>query len=264
MDEVFKALADPHRRTILDRLHGTAGLTLGQLCEGLAMTRQAVSKHLAVLEAAELVTAVKRGRERLHFLNPAPIGEISDRWIGKYDRARVEALADLKLALESRAPTEPMQETPMESPAFRHVSYIRATPEAVWHALTDEAFSRRYWFGYGVRCDWTKGSRFALVNAEGQAVTEGQVIEAEKPKRLVLTWLATIDPDMAKEPPSRVAMTIEPRGENVQLIVEHDGFPPGSKTLPSITDGWPAVLSSLKTILETGQPLGSLKSACQA
>jgi DNA-binding transcriptional ArsR family regulator len=98
MDEVFKALADAHRRTILDRLHGTGGLTLGALCEGLDMSRQAVSKHLAVLEAANLVTAVKRGRERLHYLNPMPIGEIYDRWIGKYDRARVEALADLKLA----------------------------------------------------------------------------------------------------------------------------------------------------------------------
>lgn len=102
MDEVFKALADASRRTILDRLHGAGGLTLGELCKGLDMSRQAVSKHLAVLEAANLVTAVKRGRERLHYLNSAPISEIYDRWISKYDRARVEALSDLKRALESR------------------------------------------------------------------------------------------------------------------------------------------------------------------
>jgi uncharacterized protein YndB with AHSA1/START domain/DNA-binding transcriptional ArsR family regulator len=259
MDEVFKALADRHRRTILDRLHGTAGLTLGQLCEGLAMTRQAVSKHLAVLEAAQLVTAVKRGRERLHFLNPAPIGEINDRWIGKYDRARVEALADLKQALESRA-----EETTMQSPSFRHVSYIRATPDAVWHALTDEAFSRRYWFGHGVRCDWTEGAPFTLVNRDGKVVTEGKVIEADKPRRLALTWRGLLDAEMAAEPPSRVAISIEPRGEVVQLIVEHDGFPPDSRTLPSIAGGWPAVLSSLKSMLETGRPIDSTASTCTA
>jgi DNA-binding transcriptional ArsR family regulator len=102
MDEVFKALADASRRTILDRLHEKGGLTLTELCEGLSMSRQAVSKHLAVLEAANLVTAIKRGRERLHYLNPAPISEIQERWIGKYERARVEALVDLKRALESQ------------------------------------------------------------------------------------------------------------------------------------------------------------------
>ncbi len=260
MDEVFRALADPHRRTILDRLHGNGALTLGQLCEGLAMTRQAVSKHLAVLEGAHLVTAVKRGRERLHYLNPAPIGEISDRWIGKYEKARVEALSDLKQALESRAAPE----TPMQnSPSFRHVSYIRATPEAVWHALTDESFARRYWFGYGVRSDWTRGSRFALVKEDGTAVTEGEVVEAERPRRLVLTWRALVDEAMAKEPHSRVEMTIEKRGEVVQLVVEHAGFAPGSPTFESISGGWPAVLSSLKSILETGRPLETVK-ACAA
>ena len=259
MDEVFKALADAHRRTILDRLHGTGGLTLGALCEGLDMSRQAVSKHLAVLEAANLVTAVKRGRERLHYLNPMPIGEIYDRWIGKYDRARVEALADLKQALESRA-----EETRMDTPSFRHVSYIRATPEAVWNALTDEAFSRRYWFGYGVRCDWTRDAPFALLGEDGKVVTEGRVVEAEKPRRLVFTWSILADAEMAAEPASRVAISIEPRGEVVQLTVEHDGFAPGSRTLPSISDGWPAVLSSLKSILETGRPLDRTVSACAA
>lgn len=100
MDEVFKALADASRRELLDRLHAHNGLTLGALCRDLAMSRQAVTKHLAVLEAAGLVVARRSGREKLHFLNPAPIGEIYDRWIGKYQRARVEALADLKRALE--------------------------------------------------------------------------------------------------------------------------------------------------------------------
>ena len=102
MDEVFKALADPSRRMLLDRLHAENGLTLGELCEGLPMSRQAVTKHLAVLEEASLVVALRRGREKLHYLNPAPIAEIWERWIGKFDRRRIEALSDLKRALEEK------------------------------------------------------------------------------------------------------------------------------------------------------------------
>jgi len=101
MDAVFKALADPSRRQLLDRLHGRNGQTLGELCERLAMTRQAVSKHLGVLEAANLVVAMKRGREKLHYLNPVPIHEIAERWIGKFERSRLQALSDMKQALES-------------------------------------------------------------------------------------------------------------------------------------------------------------------
>jgi DNA-binding transcriptional ArsR family regulator len=102
MDDVFKALADPTRRELLDRLRAENGQTLGELCERLDMSRQAVTKHLALLEAANLVATVRRGREKLHYLNPAPIGEIYDRWIGKYEQARVAALADLKRALEEK------------------------------------------------------------------------------------------------------------------------------------------------------------------
>jgi len=100
MDKVFKALADPSRRQLLDRLHANNGQTLGELCQDLDMTRQAVTKHLAVLEAANLVATIWRGREKLHYLNPVPIGELYERWIGKYERHRVRALHDLKKALE--------------------------------------------------------------------------------------------------------------------------------------------------------------------
>jgi DNA-binding transcriptional ArsR family regulator len=107
MDEVFKALADGSRRELLDRLRADNGQTLGELCErlsksGAAMTRQAVSKHLAILEGANLVATVWRGREKLHYLNPVPIHDIADRWIGKFERSRVQALGDLKKALEAR------------------------------------------------------------------------------------------------------------------------------------------------------------------
>jgi DNA-binding transcriptional ArsR family regulator len=100
MDEVFKALADPTRRKLLDRLHAENGQTLGDLCKRLAMTRQAVTKHLVLLEAANLVVTVWRGREKLHYLNPVPIHEIAERWIGKYERGRLQALSEMKTALE--------------------------------------------------------------------------------------------------------------------------------------------------------------------
>src|SRR4051794_7904688 len=148
MDEVFKALADPSRRLLLDSLNARNGQTLRELCSGLDMTRQSVSKHLAVLEAANLVTAVRRGREKLHYLNAAPINEIGERWITRYERERVHALADLKRALE---------DTPMDKPSFVYTTYIRTTPEQLWQALTDPAFTRRYW-NAGFETDWKPGS----------------------------------------------------------------------------------------------------------
>lgn len=99
-DAVFRALADGSRRALLDRLHQRSGQTLAELTEGMAMSRQAVAKHLAILEEANLVAAVRRGREKLHYLNPVPIAEIADRWIGKFERGRVEALVALKKELE--------------------------------------------------------------------------------------------------------------------------------------------------------------------
>jgi DNA-binding transcriptional ArsR family regulator len=101
MDAVFKALADASRRELLDRLRAESGQTLNDLCARLAMTRQAVSKHLGILEEANLVATVRRGREKLHYLNPVPIHEIGERWIGKFERGRLQALSDMKQALES-------------------------------------------------------------------------------------------------------------------------------------------------------------------
>ena len=128
MDEVFRALADPSRRSLLDSLNERNGQTLRELCAGLAMARQSVSKHLAVLEAANLVTTVRRGREKLHFLNAAPINAIADRWINHYDRQRADALADLKTALEH----QPMTTTTTSDHdiEFVYTTYIRTTPGA--------------------------------------------------------------------------------------------------------------------------------------
>jgi DNA-binding transcriptional ArsR family regulator len=104
MDAVFKALSDKSRRQLLDRLQNKNGQTLGELCEGIEMSRQAVTKHLAILEEANLVAVQRRGREKLHFLNPVPIFDIADRWIGKFERGRLRALSDLKKSLEREEP----------------------------------------------------------------------------------------------------------------------------------------------------------------
>ncbi len=102
MDEVFKALADTSRRALLDRLHARNGQTLNELCDGLAMTRQAVTKHLGILESASLVSTLRHGREKLHYINPVPIHQIGERWIRKFERGRLVALSELKRQLEKR------------------------------------------------------------------------------------------------------------------------------------------------------------------
>ena len=134
MDEVFKALADPSRRRLLDSLNARNGQTLRELCTGLDMARQSVSKHLTVLEAANLVTTVWRGREKLHYLNAVPINAIAERWISQYDRQRAGALADLKTALE---------DSPVTGNDFVYTTYINTTPERLWQALTEPAFTER-------------------------------------------------------------------------------------------------------------------------
>src|SRR5690242_9193010 len=169
-DDAFRALADPNRRLLLDRLNERNGQTLRELCAGLDMARQSVSKHLAVLEAANLVTTVRRGREKLHYLNAAPINEIAERWITHYERDRVHALADLKRALE---------DSPVDTPSFVYTTYIKTTPERLWRALTEPAFTERYW-GMAFHSDWKTGSRYVLHQFGLEIVDKDQlVLEAE-------------------------------------------------------------------------------------
>ncbi|MGW1022136.1 ArsR/SmtB family transcription factor [Streptomyces sp. NPDC002577] len=259
MDEVFRALADPSRRRLLDSLNARNGQSLRELCAGLAMARQSVSKHLAVLEAANLVTAVRRGREKLHYLNAEPINAIAERWIDQYDRQRVRALADLKRALEQE---------PMTGNEFVYTTYIDTTPERLWQALTDPAFTRRYW-GVEFETDWTAGSAMVWEQGGEKTADPAQVVlESEPGRRLSYTW-HTFTPEWAKavgvsdevlarisaERRSKVTFEIEPLGQTVRLTVVHDGFDPGSTVLDMIRGGWPALLSSLKTLLETGEAL---------
>lgn len=254
---MFKALADPTRRALLDRLEARNGQTLAELCAGLEITRQSVSKHLAVLEDSGVVTTAWRGREKLHFLDAAPLHAIVDRWLSRYDQRRAAALADLTSALE--APT--MNE-------FVYTTYIKTTPEQLWKALTDPAFTSRYW-GVELTSDWQVGSvvswRFAGVT---MADDRGVVVESDPPRRLAYHWhpitpefgraIDASEEDVARlaaEPRSKVTFELEPAGEMVKLRVVHDGFADGSEILPGISEGWPAILASLKTLLETGEPL---------
>ena len=254
MDEVFKALADPSRRLLLDSLNVRNGQNLQELCAGLSMARQSVSKHLAVLEAANLVTTRWRGREKLHYLNAEPINAIADRWINQYDRARVQTLADLKTALETESMTTGAE--------FVYTTYIRSTPERVWQAITDPAFSRRY-MGHSMVSDWTKGSTYVW-DQDGLAIEHPDqvILESEPYRRLAFTF-HTFVPELtsvgldedtiakaASERRSRVSFDIEPEGDMVKLTVIHDDFEPDSTVLGLISGGWPRKLSNLKTALE--------------
>jgi DNA-binding transcriptional ArsR family regulator/uncharacterized protein YndB with AHSA1/START domain len=263
MDDVFKALADPSRRLLLDSLNERNGQTLRELCAGLDIARQSVSKHLAVLEAANLITTVRRGREKHHYLNAAPINEIAERWITHYDHERVLALADLKRALE---------ETPVENPSFVYTTYIRTTPEQLWQALTEPAFTERYW-SLSFDSDWKPGSTVTW-NTRGLAIADPEqiVLESEPYSRLSYTW-QTCTPEwaaslkltddvrdrMAAEPRSKVTFEIEPLAEQVKLTVIHDNLEPGGVTGSLISQGWPRVLANLKTLLETGDTLPDVR-----
>jgi uncharacterized protein YndB with AHSA1/START domain/DNA-binding transcriptional ArsR family regulator len=260
IDEVFRALADPSRRLLLDSLNARNGQTLRELCAGLDMARQSVSKHLAVLEAANLVTTVRRGREKHHYLNAAPINEISERWITHYEQDRVNALADLKRALE---------DSPMDRPTFVYTTYIRTSPERLWQALTEPAFTERYW-NITSDTDWKQGSPMTW-NQRGIATAdpEQEVVESDPYRRLAYTWHAftpelaaalDIDEDrrarLAAERRSKVTFDIEPLDdEQVKLTVVHDDLAPDGLLKDMISNGWPRVLANLKTLLETGEAL---------
>jgi uncharacterized protein YndB with AHSA1/START domain len=262
MDAVFKALADASRRRLLDSLNESNGQNLRELCAELDMARQSVSKHLAVLEAANLVTTLWRGREKLHYLNAAPINAIAERWISQYDRERVRALADLKTALEQE---------PMSKPEFVYTTYINATPERVWQALTDPAFTRRYW-GVTFETDWKVGSTMVWEEHGSKTADPAQVVlESEPYRRLSYTW-HTLTPSWAEavgingealakiagEHRSKVTFEIEPLGQLVKLTVVHDGFEQNSTVLEMVGNGWPHLLSDLKTLLETGDTLPTI------
>ncbi|XRQ14537.1 ArsR/SmtB family transcription factor [Actinomadura welshii] len=256
-EAAFKALADPTRRFLLDLLFARDGRTLGELEAEVDMTRFGVSKHLRVLEDAGLVVPRRSGREKLHFLNPVPIRLIHDRWIGKFTERPAAALTDLKRRLESgMTTTETVQ-------VYR--VYIKATPQAIWDAITDPEWTVKFGYQAPVEYDLRPGGAFRGLASEAMkeqgapdVVLDGEVIEADPPRRLVQTWRALF----LGEPHTRLTYEIEDGGPGVsRLTVTHDvtGAPQtaaqGAGEIPEAGGGWNETLSDLKTLLETGASL---------
>jgi uncharacterized protein YndB with AHSA1/START domain len=241
VDEVFKALADPTRRSLLDELFREDGQTLSALEARFDITRFGVMKHLKQLEEAGLVVSKRRGREKLHYLNPVPIRLVHDRWVSKYAEPWAAALSGLKTRLEHS----------MEK-VFE--IYIRTTPERLWEAITDGEIRSKYQFGNRVSSDWTPGSRFEMSNPRADVLLgEGENLEVDPPRRLVQSMVALWSDDVKREGTSRVTWEIEPVGDSCRLTVTHDQLREGAHG--ELYGGWPMILSGLKTWLETGELL---------
>ncbi|WP_215909664.1 ArsR/SmtB family transcription factor [Streptacidiphilus fuscans] len=265
MDSVFKALADPTRRLLLDRLREQNGQTLRELCDRLEMARQSVTQHLDILVQANLVAVVRRGRERLHYLNPVPIHEIEERWISGFDRPRLQAISAIRSQAEEYAMTnQPTDETTDGTtdaagpetpvPSYVYVTYIRATAEQVWQALTDADLTARYW-GHANVSDWQPGSPWEHRRTDGSGAFDvvGRVLAAEPPTRLAITFEDKPEAELDREP-SVVTFLVEPHQDIVRLTVTHENLP-NLEMLGGISSGWPAVLANLKSLLETGETL---------
>ncbi|HEV7566720.1 MAG TPA: metalloregulator ArsR/SmtB family transcription factor [Microbacteriaceae bacterium] len=241
MDEVFKALADPTRRSLLDELFREDGQSLSSLEARFDITRFGVMKHLKLLEDAGLVVTRRRGREKLHFLNAVPIRLVHDRWVSKYAEPWAAELSDLKSRLES--PMEKIFEI-----------YIRTTPERLWEAITTADVRSKYQFGTEIRSDFTPGSRYQMIHPRsGMVLGEGVNLEIDPPRRLVQNMVALWDDEVKSEGTSRITWEIEQVGDSCHLTVTHDQLREGAND--ELYGGWMMILSGLKTWLETGELL---------
>jgi uncharacterized protein YndB with AHSA1/START domain/DNA-binding transcriptional ArsR family regulator len=253
-DALIRALADPSRRVLLDRLYERDGQTLGELVEALPqMSRIAVMKHLRILERAELVVSHRSGRKRLHYLNPVPIRRLHDRWLDKF---RMRA-ADVLLALQSfmEDPTMASESDAVERPIHVSQVFIRATPDEVWRAITQSEFTLRYYYGSTVESDWQPGSTYRYAISGNDAIV-GTVVEADPPRRLVQTFDARWDDEVAADAPSRLTWELEETAPGITKVTTiHDDFPSRTATFHQVSDGASFILSGLKSLLETGEPL---------
>lgn len=253
MEPVFRALADPSRRLLLDLLFERDGRTLGDLSAHLpGMTRFGVMRHLDVLEAAELITTRRVGRRKLHYLNPIPIRVIHDRWISKYAEPVVGSMTAIKRHLEASA---------MTAPAHVYSIYIRTTPETLWSAITDGAQTARYYYGTAFRPaggELRAGARYTYDYPDGSTAAEGEILEVDPPRRLAMTFHALWDAEIAAEAPLRQSWEIEPGADGTcKLTVVTDGLVPGSRSAADFSGGIVYIVSGLKTMLETGDALAT-------
>jgi uncharacterized protein YndB with AHSA1/START domain/DNA-binding transcriptional ArsR family regulator len=265
MDAIFRALADPTRRSLLDQLFKQDGQTLSALERRLPMTRFGVMKHLRQLEEANLVTTKRRGREKLHFLNPVPIRLVHDRWVSKYAEPWAATLSGLKKSIEEE---NTMQKTPEaglllgegDTVAVFEI-FIKTTPERLWEAITDPQMRAKYSFGVETHSDWTPGSEYKASVPGVIDIAAGENLEVDPPRRLVQSFNALWSDEVKSEGKSKVTWEIEPVGDDsCRLTVVHSDLQKGAN--PELYGGWPQILSGLKTLLETGETLttpGSLR-----
>jgi uncharacterized protein YndB with AHSA1/START domain/DNA-binding transcriptional ArsR family regulator len=263
--KVFRALADPTRRGLLDRLFERDGRTLTELEATAAdMTRFGVMKHLRLLEEAGLINTRKEGRQKLHFLNPVPIRLLHDRWINKYAERPVAALTDLKHALEN-----PMTDAAARTTQIYDV-YIKAEPEKIWTAITDPDFSARYGYRGATHAELHPGGRYEVHANEKmrslglpEVIIDGEVVEADAPRKLVHTYRWLFSDDSKAEGFTRVTWEIAPTQSGfTRLTVTHElAGAPGMAAMTASqfneqgSGGWGWILSDLKSLLETGQAM---------
>ena len=268
MDDVFRALADPTRRGLLDELFRQDGQTLSALEQRLPMTRFGVMKHLRVLEEAGLVATRKEGREKLHYLNPVPIRLVHDRWVSKYAEPWAAGLSRLKTDLEEqtmdKVKTVSWAEgtAPVAAGTAVFEVFIKTTPERLWEAITDPEQRGKYSFGIATRSDWTPGSEYTAGIPGAVEIAAGRNLEVDPPRLLVQTFDALWSEEVKAEGTTRVTWEIEPVGTSCRLTVTHDQLPADANA--ELYGGWPMILSGLKTLLETGELLdtpGSLRYA---
>jgi uncharacterized protein YndB with AHSA1/START domain/DNA-binding transcriptional ArsR family regulator len=256
MAAVFRALGDPSRRLLLDRLFDRDGQTLGELAAALpGMTRFGVMRHLDVLEAAGLIETRRLGREKHHYLNPVPIRLVADRWIGKFAAPIVGAMTGLKHHLEA----------PMLAPDHVYSVLIRATPERVWKAITNGYETEQYYSGTRVDSDWSVGGRIVYAYPDGSVAADGEVVEIEPASRVLMTFHPRWSPEIEAEGPVRMSWAVEPAGDGVsKLTVVTSGMTEGGIIQGEFGGGIVHIVSGMKTWLETGEPLTPVEAEAAA
>lgn len=257
MAAIFRALGDPSRRLLLDRLFDRDGQTLGELTAHLpAMTRFGVMRHLDVLESAGLIEVRRVGRAKHHYLNPVPIRLVADRWIGKFAAPVVGRMADIKHDLEA---------PPMLAPDHVYSVLIRATPERIWRAITDGLETERYYFGTRVDSDWSVGGRIVYAYPDGSIAADGEVLEIDQGRRVAMTFHARWSPEIEAEGPVWMTWEIEPAPGGVsKLTVVTSGLIEGSATQQDFGAGIVSIVSGLKTLVETGEPMIAAEAVAAA
>ena len=256
-DRVFRALADPTRRALLDALFESDGQSVGALSARFPeLTRFAVMKHLRVLAEANLIATQRQGRSTLHYLNPVPIAQLAERWISKYAAPFSSALVGL-----DRHVRQHLRGAPMSRPAHVYQIYIAATPEQVWTAMTDSEWRRRYFHDTAFTEPPAAGRPYLTALPDGRPASDGLIEEMSPPAsgragRFVHTWHVRYDEEMAAERPGRVEWTVTSAAEGLTLVrLVHSGLEESPLTWENVKDGWVWILDGMKTLLETGKAL---------